>query len=96
MTRTRSQLRVARAAIAVAVSAVLGELGLAAPAAAHGVIAAGSGRAGATVAGPVALIGVVIGGRALVRSRGPGKGQDGAIVALVLGGSEKRDGECDA
>jgi hypothetical protein len=83
--RTRSLLRIARVAIA---TALLGGFCLAAPAAAQGVIATGSGRAGATVAGMVALIGVVTGGLALARSAsrmGTGNGRDGAIVALVLG-----------
>ncbi|MDX2168129.1 MAG: DUF6223 family protein [Deltaproteobacteria bacterium] len=63
-------------------------LGVAAPAAAQGVIATGSGRAGASVAALLALAGVVVGGLALARSadrNGSGKGRDGAIVALVLG-----------
>ena len=83
--RSRSLLRAVRVAIA---AALLGGSGLAAPAAAQGVIATGSGRAGATVAGIVALIGVVTGGLALARSAGriaTGNGRDGAIVALVLG-----------
>ena len=78
MTRTRSLLRVA--------SALLGGVGLAAPAAAQGVIGTGSGRAGAVVAWVVALIGVVTGGLALARAgRVAGNGRDGAIVASVLG-----------
>ena len=48
MTRTRSLIRVAL--IAIAAAALLGGVGLAAPAAAQGVIGPGSGRAGATVA----------------------------------------------
>jgi hypothetical protein len=87
MTRTRSLLRVALVAIAAA-SSLLGGFGLAAPAAAQGVIGTGSGRAGATVAALVALIGVVTAGLALARSAGrigTGNGRDGAIVALVLG-----------
>src|SRR5262245_2485037 len=86
MTRTRSQLRVGRAAIAASASGLLAELGFGTPAAAQGVIATGSGRAGATVAALVALIGVIVGGLALGRSRagiGAGKGRDGAVVALV-------------
>jgi Family of unknown function (DUF6223) len=85
VTRTRALLRVALVAIA---AALLGGFGLAAPAAAQGVIGTGSGRAGAVVAWLVALIGVVIGGLALARSAGrigTGNGRDGAIVALVLG-----------
>jgi hypothetical protein len=72
----------------IGVSALLGGFVLAAPAAAQGVIGTGSGRAGATVAAVVALIGVIAGGLALVRSAGrfgAGNGRDGAIVALVLG-----------
>jgi hypothetical protein len=79
----RSRLRFARAAIAL-----LGGVGLAGPAAAQGVIATGSGRAGASVAALVALIGAIVGGMALSRAagrRGTGNGRDGAIVALVLG-----------
>ena len=85
VTHTRSLLRVVLVAIAAAASALLG---LAAPSAAQGVIATGSGRAGATVAALVALIGVVTGGLALARSSGrvaTGNGRAGAIVALVLG-----------
>ena len=87
MTR-RSLLRVTLVAIAGAASALLWGFGVAAPAAAQGVIGTGSGRAGATVAAIVALIGVVTGGLALARSAGrigAGNGRDGAIVALVLG-----------
>jgi diadenosine tetraphosphate (Ap4A) HIT family hydrolase len=64
-------------------SVLLGVGGLAAPSAAQGVIATGSGRARATVAGLVALIGVVTGGLALARSAariGMGNGRDGAIA----------------
>lgn len=61
--------------IAIIAFAVVG----AAPAAAQGVIATGSGRAGATVAALVALVGVAVGGTALRR-----RGRDGAIVGLVL------------
>ena len=85
MTRTRSLLRVA---IAASASVLLGGLGLAAPAAAQGVIGTGSGRAGAVVAWAVALVGVVAGGLARARAAGrigAGNGRDGAIVALVLG-----------
>src|SRR5687768_12009350 len=84
VTRARSLFR-ARVAAA---SALLGWFGLAAPAAAQGVVGTGSGRAGAIVAWVVALIGVVTGGLALARSAGrvgTGNGRDGAIVALVLG-----------
>jgi hypothetical protein len=56
----------------------------AAPATAQGVIATGSGRAGATVAALMALLGVVAGAFALVRDRRRGNGRDAAIVALVL------------
>ena len=91
MTCTRSLIRVAL--IAAAAAALLGGFGLAAPAAAHvtvadGVIGPGSGRAGASLAAVVGLIGVVIGGLALARSAGrmgTGNGRNGAIVALVLG-----------
>lgn len=62
------------AAVALAVS----------PAAAQGVIATGSGRAGATVAALVALLGVGTGGFAATRTAGR-SGRDGAIVAQVLG-----------
>lgn len=69
-----------------ATALLLGAVGLASPAAAQGVIATGSGRAGATVAALVALVAVVVGGYALRRSRDrPGSGRDGAIVALVVG-----------
>ncbi|XXZ53924.1 DUF6223 family protein [Sorangium sp. So ce341] len=83
MTRTWSPIRAAAAA-----AALLGGVGLAAPAAAQGVIGPGSGRAGATVAVVVGLIGAVVGGLALARSvgrTGTGNGRNGAIVALVLG-----------
>ena len=53
---------------------------------AAGVVGPGSGRAGASLAAVVGLIGVVFGGRALARSAGRGgTGRNGAIVALVLG-----------
>ena len=77
--------------IAVADAALLGGVGLAAPAAAHVSIAAGvitPGRLGAAVAAVVGLIGVVIGGLALARSAGrigTGSGRGGAVVALVVG-----------
>jgi catechol 2,3-dioxygenase-like lactoylglutathione lyase family enzyme len=74
--------------LALAAVALLGGVGLAAPAAAQGIIGTGSGRTGASIAAVVALIGVVIGGLALARSSGRiggGKGRDGAIVALVAG-----------
>jgi Family of unknown function (DUF6223) len=76
--------------LVAAVDAVLLEgSGLAAPAAAPLSVAAGvigSGRVGATVAGVVALIGVVVGGLALARSTGrTGNGRAGAVTALVLG-----------
>jgi len=91
MTCTRSLIRVAL--IAAAAAPLLGGFGLAAPVAAHisvatGVIGPGSGRAGASLAAVVGLIGVVIGGLALARSVGrigTGNGRNGAIVALVLG-----------
>src|SRR5262245_9086520 len=87
MTCIRSQLRAARTAIAAAACTLLGPLGLAAPAPAQGVTATGSGRAGATVAAMVVLIGVVTGGLALARSArhsGSGHGRDEAIVSLVM------------
>lgn len=89
VTRARSLIR--DAAIAAGAAALLGGLGPVAPLAAQtsaGVIASGSGRAGATVALVVALIGVIVGGLAAARSAGrigAGNGRDGAIVALVLG-----------
>lgn len=78
---------------AAADAALLGGVGLAAPAAGHVSVAAvvigpGSGRLGAIVAAAVALIGMVIGGLALARSAGrigTGSGRRGAIVALVVG-----------
>jgi hypothetical protein len=80
----------------LAVAALVGAVGFAAPAAAHVLVqpAAASvytmspGRIGAFVAAVVGLIGAVIGGRALARSAGrigTGNGRRGAIVALVLG-----------
>ncbi len=75
MTHTRSLLGLAIASFL---------LWDAAPAAAQGVIATGSGRAGATVAGIVALLGVVAGGVAARRTDARA-GRDGAIAALVLG-----------
>jgi hypothetical protein len=52
---------------------------------ATGDIGIGSGRLLPTVAAVVGLIGVVIGGLALARSRRAGNGRAGAIVAAVLG-----------
>jgi hypothetical protein len=76
--RGRSRARLVLAGVALAA-------GLAAPAAAQGVIATGSGRGGAIVAWGVALAGVIAGGLARARSgRSAGSGRDGAIVALVL------------
>ena len=84
MTRTRS---LSRAIVATPI--LLGGLELSAPVAAQaGVIATGSGRAGAVVAGVVALVGVFVGWLALARAgrrMGTGDGRDGAIVALVVG-----------
>ncbi len=83
--RSRS-VRRSRPAIAAAF-VLVGAFGLAAPAVAQGVIATGNGRAGATVAALIALIGVIVGAVALTRSTRPsdkGNGRDGAIVALVL------------
>jgi hypothetical protein len=50
------------------VTPLLGAFGLAAPAAAQGVIGTGSGRDGAVVALVLGLIGMVLGRRALARS----------------------------
>ncbi|MBL3664637.1 hypothetical protein JL475_01080 [Streptomyces sp. M2CJ-2] len=84
-----------RYVLAGAAGALLGESGLAAPAAAHASaqsVAAGAslttGRLVGTVAALVALAGVVIGGLALARSVGRighGNGKRGAIVSLVAG-----------
>ena len=89
MTWSRSLVRVT---LSAAAAALLGQVGLAAPATTHvslaaGVIGPGSGRAGASLAAVVGLIGVVIGGLALSRSAGrigPGNGRNGAIVALAF------------
>jgi hypothetical protein len=88
VTQDRSRRRADLLQIAAGAAAMLGALALAAPAAAHGVVATGSGRAGAIVAWVVALIGVVSGGVALARAAGRiggGSGRDGAVVALALG-----------
>jgi Family of unknown function (DUF6223) len=80
----------------LAAAALVGGLGLAAPAAAQvsaqpadvNVYTMSPGRIGAMVAAVVGLIGAVIGWRALARSAGrigTGDGRRGAIVALVLG-----------
>lgn len=79
-----------RAAIPCALAGLLEAIALATPAAAQGMIATGSGRAGAQVAALASLIAVVFGGRALRSSRAPApagarNGRDGAIVAVVLG-----------
>lgn len=82
--------------LAVAAAALLDDVGLAAPAAAHvspqpaaaGAYAMSAGRLGAITAALAGLIGVVIGGRALARSgkrTGTGDGRGGAITALVAG-----------
>ncbi|HZR82908.1 MAG TPA: DUF6223 family protein [Candidatus Binatia bacterium] len=86
MTPTRPGIPATRIAYAAASAALLG-VALATPAAAQGVIATGSGRAGAQVAALVALIGVITGGLALRAARGGGatNARDRAIVALVLG-----------
>jgi hypothetical protein len=52
---------------------------------ANGGIGIGSGRLLPTAAAVVGLLGVVIGGLALARSRRAGNGRAGAIVAAVLG-----------
>ena len=88
MTCTRSLIRV----VPIAAAALLGGFGLVAPAAAHVSVAAGAigfgpGRAVASLAAVVGLIGVVMGGLALARSAGrvgTANGRTGA-VALVLG-----------
>jgi hypothetical protein len=76
MTRFRSLIRLSL--ITAAAPALLGGCGLIGP---------GSGRAGASLAAVVGLIGVVIGGLALARAAGriTGTGRNGAIVAMVLG-----------
>jgi uncharacterized protein DUF6223 len=92
----RAAWLVSRLTHLLAVAALVGGFGLAAPAAAHvsGLQAAASvytmspGRIAAFVAAVVGLIGAVIGGRALARSAGrigTGNGRRGAIVALVMG-----------
>jgi hypothetical protein len=84
----RWRLGGARAALAAApLLALATVLAFATPAAAQGVIGTGSGRAGAQVAGLVALVGAITGGlalRAAKRARTVGV-RDRAIVALVLG-----------
>jgi hypothetical protein len=68
-------------------AAMLGSHGLAAAPDAQGVLATGSGRAGAVVAGVAALIGVVIGALARSRSANPDDSRetrDMAIVAIVM------------
>lgn len=80
--------RAAASVIAKAAVAFCGSVGLAAPAAAQGVIGPNAGRVGATVAALVGLLGVVAGGLAQASAAGrigKGNGRDGAIVALVLG-----------
>jgi len=88
MKRNRSFPRAARVGLAAAGADLLARVMLAAPAAAQGVIATGSGRAGASIAALTALGGVAAGGLALARSgaRSPKtrSGRDAAIVALVL------------
>ncbi len=85
-----------RLVLAMAGAALLGGVGLAAPAAAHvpvqpaaaSVYDMSSGRLGAIVAAVLGLIGVVIGGLALTRPAGrfgTGSGRLGAIVALAAG-----------
>src|SRR5262245_60274233 len=91
MTSTRSLIRVALIAAAVGAG-----FGLAAPAPAHVSVEPGAAtvytftpeRILASLAAVVALVGAVMGGRALARSAsriGTGNGRRGAIVALVLG-----------
>ncbi|MFC4017104.1 DUF6223 family protein [Micromonospora sp. GCM10011542] len=85
-----------RLVLAAAVPALLGVIGLAAPAAAHvsaqpvaaSVYTMSAGRLGASVAAVLGLAGVIIGGLALARptSRvGTGNGRLGATVALAAG-----------
>jgi len=92
----RAAWLVSRVTNLLAAAALVGGLGLAAPAAAHvsvqpaaaSVYTMSPGRIGASVAAVVGLIGAVIGGLALARSVGrigTGNGRRGAIVALVLG-----------
>jgi hypothetical protein len=80
----------------LAVAALVGGFGRAAPAAAYAsvqpaaasVYSMGPGRIAAFVAAVVGLIGAAIGGLALVRSAGgigTGNGRRGAILALVMG-----------
>jgi hypothetical protein len=82
----RTLLRGRAKVIAIAAAATL--LGaFAAPAAAQGVVGTVPGRVGGSMAAVTALIGVVVGARALRSAgrAGDGSGRDGAIVALVLG-----------
>ena len=94
-TRLRAAWLFSRATGLLAAALVVG-LGLAVPAAAHTSVQSGAvsphiltpRRAGASLAVVVALIGAVIGGRALARAAGrigATNGRRGAIVALVLG-----------
>jgi hypothetical protein len=89
-------LKSVRLVIAAAAAALLGGIGLAAPAAAHvsaqpaaaSVYTMSAGRLGATLAAVLGLTGVIIGGLALARPTGrigTGSGRLGAIVALVAG-----------
>ena len=85
-------LRSVRLVLAAAGAALIGGLGIAAPAAAYVSVAAPtgmtSGRLVPTAAGVVGLIGVVLGGLALARSAGrigAGNGRRGAIAAMVAG-----------
>ncbi|MGK5558400.1 DUF6223 family protein [Actinomadura kijaniata] len=73
-------------------AALLGGVGLAAPAAhasarpvAAGVYDLSAGRVGAIVAALVGLLGLAVGVRALVRSARAGSGRNGAAVAVAAG-----------
>jgi hypothetical protein len=89
-------LKFVRLVLAAAAAALLGGVGLAAPAAAHvsaqpaaaSVYTMSAGRLGSTVAAVLGLTGVIIGGLALARptSRiGTGNGRLGATMALAAG-----------
>ncbi|MFF8279879.1 DUF6223 family protein [Streptomyces lateritius] len=95
---TSGAVETVRRGVAAAGTALFGVLALAAPAAAHAsvqpaaadVYTMSAGRLGAATAAVLALIGVIVGGLALVRpaSRfrtGSGSGRLGAFVALAAG-----------
>jgi len=92
----RAAWRLSRVTARLAAAALVGGVGLAAPAALHASVQPAAAtvytmtpeRIAASTATLVALVGVVIGGLALARSAGRignGNGRRGAIVALVLG-----------